>query len=235
MKRKNAARLGLALCLSFNVAALSSGPAAASMAPAASAVERPLAAAVEDEAADDSTLPKPYTLRFYNLHTGESLNVTRRDGDPLTESVNWFLRDFRRGETTSMDPELLDDLGDIQTAIHRRHPQMTVRFNVVSSYRSPATNDSLIKAGGEQAKHSLHMRGKAMDLKVPGVTTRELRDVVTCLNLGGVGYYAEDGFIHVDTGRVRYWPSRGYLAALKCNAPQKSVAAASKTGSRPKS
>ena len=76
---------------------------------------------------------------------------------------------------------------------------------------------SLRNAGGTQAEHSQHMLGKAMDIKVPGLSTVELRNIATCLKGGGVGYYAEDEFVHVDIARVRYWPSHAYLAKLKCN------------------
>jgi uncharacterized protein YcbK (DUF882 family) len=237
MKRKNAARLGLALCLSFNLAAASPASAALPPAPIAalSIPAQPPAIETPDIMADDDTSSKAaYTLSFYNLHTGETIRITRRDGETLDQNEKWFMRDFRRGETIDMDPELFDLLADIQAQVKRRHPKMNVQFQVVSSYRAPETNDSLRQAGGDQAKHSLHMRGKAMDIRIAGVTTRELRDIVTCLGEGGVGYYAEDQFIHIDTGRVRYWPSRAYVSAVKCDTQKQPVVASTRSKSRPR-
>jgi uncharacterized protein YcbK (DUF882 family) len=77
-------------------------------------------------------------------------------------------------------------------------------------------NNNLRGAGGSQAQNSLHLTGQAIDIRVPGLSTRELRDIATCLRKGGVGYYAADDFVHVDTGGVRYWPSRDYLSTLNC-------------------
>lgn len=201
-------RFGVALCLSFNVVALQTSDSLAITARAAAqpALDPPEAPAQHRD-----------TLRFYNLHTGERLTITRREGEALTRQANWFMRDFRRGETARMDPELIDLLGDIQREIRRRHPGMKVEFHVISPYRAPATNDSLRSQGGGQAQNSLHTRGRAIDISVPGLSTRELRNIATCLGVGGVGYYQTDGFVHVDTGRVRYWPSRAYVSGLKCD------------------
>lgn len=161
------------------------------------------------------------TLSFYNVHTNESTVISRRQGDALSPQQTWFMRDYRRGQTIKMDPKLFDLLGKLKTAIQQKHPNLSVQFQVVSSYRTPATNEGLRAAGGSQAEHSQHMLGKAMDIRVPGLSTIELRDIATCLKGGGVGYYAEDQFVHVDVGRVRYWPSHDYLATLNCNASTK--------------
>lgn len=157
------------------------------------------------------------TLRFYNIHTKQSTTVIRVKGEPVSDKVNWFMRDYRRNKKADMAPALFDLLGDLKAAINRRYPKLRVRFNVVSSFRTPETNASLRKAGGAQAEKSLHMSCEAMDIRVPGLKTKELRDIATCLERGGVGFYAEDGFVHVDIGRVRYWPSRDYLKTLKCS------------------
>lgn len=232
MKRKNAARLGLALCLSFNLAAASTDAAAL---PPAPVITQPLTIETPDSAAtEDASSDPAYTLSFYNLHTGEKIRITRRNGEALDKNEKWFMRDHRRGETIDMDPELFDLLADIQREVKRRHPKTSVEFQVISSYRAPATNEGLRQAGGDQAKHSLHMRGKAMDIRITGVTTHELRDIVTCLGEGGVGYYAEDQFIHVDTGRVRYWPSRAYVSAVKCDTQQREEVASAKHKPQPK-
>ncbi|MFN7113961.1 MAG: YcbK family protein [Alphaproteobacteria bacterium] len=212
---KTAAKLGAALCLSFNLVACTttgSNPAAA-QAPDSTGLTR------GDTQTQGLALvgsPANDTLRFYNLHTQERATFTRRPGQPVSQEANWFMRDHRRGEPAQIDPKLLDLLGDLQNAIHARYPGLTVEYHVISGYRAPATNNNLRGAGGSQAENSLHTTGQAIDIRVPGLSTRELRDIATCLNRGGVGYYASDDFVHVDTGRVRYWPSRDYLSTLNC-------------------
>lgn len=164
------------------------------------------------------------TLRFYNLHTKEHLTFIHARGAKVSDEANWFMRDFRRGEKVEMDPKLFDLLGDIQAELKKRFPNLKAEFHVVSAYRSEKTNNSLRNNGGSQAKASEHILGGAMDIrvldkgaKVPKyVRLTTLRDVATCIGAGGVGFYATDNFIHVDTGRVRYWPSRDYLKTLKC-------------------
>jgi uncharacterized protein YcbK (DUF882 family) len=206
--KKFAACMGLALCATFNTAAQAQtqqthAPAAVQATPAKPKA-KPAAA-------------KPsMTLRFYNIHTDESLTLTRHAGDTLPHDAAWFMRDYRDDKTVRMDPRLFDVLGRLQAQILKRYPGMTVTFNVVSSYRTSETNENLRNAGGSQARYSQHMRGRAMDISVPGVSTRELRNLATCLKAGGVGYYETDGFVHVDVARVRYWPSHDYLATLPC-------------------
>ncbi|MEZ0262860.1 MAG: YcbK family protein [Alphaproteobacteria bacterium] len=198
--------MALAFCATFNIAAQ---PAQAQTAPAAT-----------------TTAAQPdMTLRFHNLHTGEDLTLTRNKGDALPADAVWFMRDHRQGKTDPMDPRLFDLLGRLETQIEKKHPGLDVTFDVVSSYRTSATNENMRKAGGGQAKVSQHTHGTAMDIRVSGVTTRELRDIATCLKGGGVGYYAEDRFVHVDVSRVRYWPSHDYLAALPCNQTTKTAVA----------
>jgi len=204
--KKFAATVALAFCATFNLAA--SQPVQAQQATVAE---------------------QPMTLRFHNLHTDEDLVLTRHKGEALPADAVWFMRDHRADKTTPMDPRLFDLLGRLQTQIVKRHPQLTVTFDVISSYRTPDTNENLRDAGGAQARQSQHMRGTALDIRVNGVTTRELRDIATCLKGGGVGYYADDRFIHIDVARVRYWPSHDYLASLPCNKkPQSAVASAQK-------
>ncbi|MDE1151861.1 MAG: DUF882 domain-containing protein [Micavibrio sp.] len=170
-------------------------------------------------AADAQTKPAPApkdTLEFYNVHTGESMTVTRKKGELISDRTNLFMRDYRRNEKANMSPQLFDLLGDLKKSIQKRYPNISVTFKVVSSYRTPQTNSALQRAGGTQADKSQHMLGKAMDIAVDGVPTKDLRDMATCLKRGGVGYYAEDQFVHVDVARVRYWPSHDYLKGLKC-------------------
>ncbi|HYD18455.1 MAG TPA: DUF882 domain-containing protein [Patescibacteria group bacterium] len=224
MKAKSLVKAGLALTLAFNLAACATNSPPTpeqqdnAAAPADSVVThgaRLQPAVFVIPAASQAAAARTDTLRFRNLHTDEAITVTRQRGQSITREANWFMRDFRRGEIADMDPALFDLLGRLKTAIQRRHPGLDVVFEVISPYRAPETNDSLRAAGGGQADNSQHTQGKAIDIRVPGLTTRELRDIATLLQGGGVGYYAEDQFVHVDTGRVRYWPSHDYLATLR--------------------
>ncbi len=150
-----------------------------------------------------------YQLAFYNLHTHENLNINYRDSTfyhpAALDKVNDFLRDYRTGSVRQMDARLLDVLFGLKRALQAKHPGLDVRFTVISGYRSYRTNELLREAGGSQAKHSQHIEGKAIDIRVPGVDLVELRNTAWCLHAGGVGYYVYDNFIHVDTGRIRYW------------------------------
>jgi uncharacterized protein YcbK (DUF882 family) len=143
-------------------------------------------------------------LAFYNLHTGERANTAYwADGsyqpDGLDE-INHLLRDFRTGEVMDMDRDLLD-------LLHRLHGAMdaTKPFHVISGYRSPRTNAKLAAASGGVAKRSMHMRGMAIDVRLPGRNLKDLHRAARSLRAGGVGYYGKSNFIHVDVGRVRYW------------------------------
>ena len=203
-------------------------PAAATMAFGASA-----SSADEDKPAIEATslginsvlpLSVPFSiqrtdiipLKFHNLHTEEKMTLPYAKGQGATDSLNWFMRDFRRGEAANLDTALLDLLSDIKLEINKRYPDLDVEFQVISAYRALQTNNALRRSGGSQAKVSQHTHNAAMDIHVPGVSSRELRDIATCLAVGGVGYYEDDDFVHVDTARVRYWPSRAYLSGLSC-------------------
>ena len=147
------------------------------------------------------------TLRFYNTHTSENIAITHRPGQALSDAANWFMRDHRRSEPADLDPRLMDLLADLQDAIETRYPHLNgkVEYHVISAYRAPETNAGLRAAGGSQADRSLHMTGDAIDIRVPGLTATQLRDVALGLQRGGVGYYPQDNFVHVDIGRVRSW------------------------------
>jgi uncharacterized protein YcbK (DUF882 family) len=146
-------------------------------------------------------------LSFFNTHTGERLRTAYCCGgvyqpQALTE-INHILRDFRADEVKPIDPRLLDLLHELGGTLETDSP-----FHIISGYRSPATNAMLRERGGAQtgvASHSLHMDGKAIDIRIPGVKLDHLRGAARSLKLGGVGYYPALNFVHVDTGRVRFW------------------------------
>ena len=147
---------------------------------------------------------RPKAISFYHTHTGERLRVTYAEGDKVIpealEEVSSFLRDFRSGEAHPMDPQLLDILHQLQQATGGKGP-----YEIISAFRSPQTNEMLRSNSNGVAQRSLHMEGRAMDVRLRGVDTYQLRKAALQLQAGGVGYYRSSDFIHVDTGRVRYW------------------------------
>jgi len=144
------------------------------------------------------------SLSFYHTHTAEELSVTyysngAYDDNALAE-MNHFLRDFRTRDVTEMDPAEFDILFDIQEAAGS-----TGVYQIISAYRAPATNEMLRSNSSGVAKNSQHLLGKAIDVRLTDLDTVKLRDVAIALQRGGVGYYRESDFVHVDTGRVRRW------------------------------
>ncbi|MFZ0487430.1 MAG: DUF882 domain-containing protein [Arenicellales bacterium] len=144
------------------------------------------------------------TLAFHNLHTNENLKCrywSRGDYDPVAlEDIAFVLRDFRADETKAMDPALLDLLAVVRRKLNTKEP-----YHVISGYRSPKTNAMLRAKSKGVAKHSLHMEGKAIDVRIPGIQLAELRRTGLDLKAGGVGYYPKSRFVHLDTGRPRFW------------------------------
>lgn len=144
------------------------------------------------------------TLSLYNTHTGESLKrVFWAEGVFIPESlaeINKLLRDHRTNDIAPIDPQLLSLLGAITQSVS---PGETL--HVISGYRSPQSNQALADQSSGVAKHSLHMEGKAIDIRMPGRDLAYLRDSALSLKRGGVGYYPKSQFVHVDTGRVRSW------------------------------
>jgi len=144
------------------------------------------------------------TLTFVHTHTGEKLVTSYKVGGcyqpGCLAQVNHLLRDFRTGETHPIDPPLLDLLFDLQVLADRE-----ATFEVICGYRSPVTNAQLHRKSSGVASHSLHMQGKAIDIRISGLPTARLRDYALSLRRGGVGYYAVSDFVHVDTGWVRFW------------------------------
>ena len=149
-------------------------------------------------------LKKERNLRFYNIHTNEKLNVCYwRNGAYLDNellAINHFFRDFRTGESKSIDAKLLDLLYVIS-----REVDQLATIHLVSGYRSPKTNELLRHNSSGVAKKSLHMKGYAADIRIPGIKTAALKKIAVGLAIGGVGYYSKSDFVHVDIGRVRQW------------------------------
>lgn len=147
---------------------------------------------------------KQYRLRFYHQHTREQLDVVYRDGfryrrDAL-EKINTLLRDFRTGQIHPIDPALLDILYAIQT-----QTGSVSEYEIVSGFRSPKTNAMLRNQTSGVAEHSLHVKGRAIDLRLTDLSTKVLRETALDLGRGGVGYYPKSNFVHLDTGRARSW------------------------------
>ena len=143
-------------------------------------------------------------LSFYNRHTGERGKGSYWvDGQYQKETLTEFshvLRDHRQNVAAPIDKRLFEYLYKLQDTLGNND-----EIHVISAYRSPKTNQMLAARSGGVAKQSYHMKGMAMDIAIPGVKLANLRDAAISLKLGGVGFYANDGFIHVDCGPVRRW------------------------------
>jgi uncharacterized protein YcbK (DUF882 family) len=153
-----------------------------------------------------SALQPERSLSFYHTHTGETFKSVywaegHYNADALAE-INHILRDYRTDEVKLMDTHLLDLLYGIGVTLGL---DAEAQFHVVSGYRSPETNSMLRKLGRQVAKNSMHLKGRAVDIFLPGRAVSYLRKAAVKLKLGGVGYYPAKGFVHIDTGPVRYW------------------------------
>ncbi len=144
------------------------------------------------------------SLSFYHTHTGKKLEITYgRPGhydQKALKKINHFLRDFRTGEVHPIDPKLLDILSAVRENFGG---QGTIE--VISGYRSPKTNQQLRTKSSKVAKRSLHMDGRAIDIRITGLQTRKIQQCVIDMQCGGVGLYPKSDFVHLDTGRVRTW------------------------------
>jgi uncharacterized protein YcbK (DUF882 family) len=144
------------------------------------------------------------TLAFHNTHTNETLKATYWRGNNADrgalKDIDYILRDFRSGDVFPIDLNLLDLLTELHRRTGSRQP-----FQVISGYRSPKTNATLAAESNGVAKHSMHLEGKAIDIRLADVSLRALHDQAVAMKRGGVGIYTQSDFVHVDTGRVRYW------------------------------
>lgn len=190
------------LRVGFRSAVAGAGIVAAARASAASTAiaspKRPLLAAASS--ADDLA-----RLAFVNTHTSESLRVVYREGPRyLAEAlarIDHVLRDHRTGDVHPIDPALLDQLDRLAAMLGvGKDP-----YHVISGYRSPRSNSMLAARSGGVAKKSLHMEGRAIDIRIPGVPLARVREAALDMKAGGVGFYPGSGFVHLDTGRIRSW------------------------------
>ncbi|HEV2007338.1 MAG TPA: DUF882 domain-containing protein [Burkholderiales bacterium] len=144
------------------------------------------------------------SISFYHTHTGESLHrVFWSDGQYLPDAlidINRVLRDHRTNQVAAIEPALLSLLERLCSLVGSGDT-----FHVISGYRSPETNQMLAAHSDGVAKHSLHMDGKAIDIRIPGRDLTQLRNAALNLRSGGVGFYPGSQFVHVDIGRVRSW------------------------------
>jgi uncharacterized protein YcbK (DUF882 family) len=143
-------------------------------------------------------------LAFLNTHTGDRFSEAYWEGGAYLPGamaeIKHVMRDHRSNETHDIDPLLLDQLHGLNGLVGAAAP-----YEIISGYRSPATNAMLHANSEGVATHSLHMEGRAIDIRMQGVDLTRLRDAARSMNAGGVGYYQASDFIHVDTGRVRRW------------------------------
>ena len=143
-------------------------------------------------------------LSFYHTHTEEKLDIVYFEngeyvGSALME-INRYLGDFRTGDATVMDPGLLDLIYDIRETLGSHGT-----YEVISAYRSPKTNEMLRATGSGVARNSQHLLGTAIDVRLEDFPIEELRDAALSMQRGGVGFYKQSDFVHIDTGRVRRW------------------------------
>lgn len=148
--------------------------------------------------------PSHKSLAFQNTHTGDKLKLTYFEKGRYIQGalreINFVLRDFRTGDVYPIDIELLDQLHDLKLALGVNRP-----FHIISGYRSPYTNAQLHDQSSGVANNSLHMQGRAIDIRLEGFDTRRIRNAALVMRRGGVGYYAESDFVHLDTGKFRTW------------------------------
>jgi len=146
----------------------------------------------------------PRRIALLNLHTGERLEIEYSRDDAYVAdalaAIDVLLRDFRSGEKHAMDPKLLDYLVDAAAQVGA-----PPAYSVISGYRSPETNERLHERSSGVSQHSLHMQGRAIDVRMTGVSCADLAAHAEDLKRGGVGYYRASNFVHLDTGAFRTW------------------------------
>lgn len=148
--------------------------------------------------------PVERTLRLYNTHTGETVrSIFWAEGQFVPEAlkdINKLLRDHRSNTIAEIDPQLIMLLDNVSSKFGGNDV-----LHVISGYRSPETNRKLAAASGGVARHSMHLDGKAIDIRLPGRDLAQLHKAALAMRGGGVGYYPGSQFVHMDTGRLRTW------------------------------
>jgi len=157
------------------------------------------------EAVKETPEPVERHLELHNTHTNETVSVVYRRGDEYQDnaiaSLRQVMRDHRSNTAHDIDVALYDQLHDLALAA-----QCEPRFQIISGYRSPESNGSMAsRPGSGVAKHSLHMEGRAIDVRLHQCSCTDLRDLALAAAKGGVGYYSRSDFVHIDTGRFRTW------------------------------
>lgn len=151
-----------------------------------------------------ATTSKHCILSLYNIHTGESLKTCYRTNGKLiqraVDRISHIMRDHRTGEIKPVDTKLLDLLHHIVEEVTPHAP-----ISIVSGYRSPRTNAALRRVTTGVARNSLHMQGRAIDIRIPGYQTKTLHQVAIAMKSGGAGYYPASDFVHLDTGPIKAW------------------------------
>jgi uncharacterized protein YcbK (DUF882 family) len=144
-------------------------------------------------------------LNLYNTHTGEKFNAAYRDPDgeyntQAIEELNWLLRCHHTNQQHPIDPQTLDFLDLVNTRLGGNN-----EIHIISAFRSPEYNNRLLRLGRKVAKHSLHLEGRALDIRIPGTSLASLQRAALSFRLGGVGYYPSSNFVHIDSGAFRTW------------------------------
>jgi uncharacterized protein YcbK (DUF882 family) len=162
------------------------------------------AAALSGAGRSAAAAVEAHRLSFYHVHTAEKLTIVYREHGTLVPEalaeINHYLRDFRTEQVHDIDAALLDTLHALYSSFDGRG-----NFEVISGYRSPRTNAALRHVTTGVAENSLHIQGRAIDVRLTSAKTAALRDAALALKAGGVGYYEESNFVHLDTGNVRSW------------------------------
>jgi len=160
-------------------------------------------ALAEGKTVSETPLPER-AIELHNTHTSETVSVVFKRGDQYNAraitSLRHLMRDHRNGESHDIDPVLYDQLYDLALAA-----KADPRFEIISGYRSPESNAKMHAASRGVAKHSLHMEGRAIDMRLHGCSCADVRDLALAAAKGGVGYYRRSDFVHIDTGRFRTW------------------------------
>lgn len=162
-------------------------------------------ASAEDAAAAEAAKPAERSIELLNTHTGESASLVYKRGAEYDiaalATLKNVLRDHRNGESHDMDARLYDQLHALALGAH-----CEPRYEIISGYRSPESNDQMSsRPGSGVAKKSLHMQGRALDVRLKHCPCTDLRDLALAAKQGGVGYYQRSDFVHIDTGAFRTW------------------------------